>query len=151
MEHRAYSTSDWQSHWSLILSEFITALGAEHNDGADNVSNAHTWALYNPRNVQHVVFARDDAYPFRGVRLELIELAHQATQDSGRDRLQQTIKHRPQQAKSATHHVSQYNACEERTGERRMEDGCGCCSSACSEMNCEAKAGPDPSPPGSQA
>lgn len=65
---------------------------AAHGDQVHKVSTTRTRAFYNACNIQHVVFTSSDAYPFRGARLELIELAHQAAKDGGRDRLRSTIR-----------------------------------------------------------
>ena len=49
-----------------------------------------TRTLNNARHVQHVIFVDNDAYTVRGVGSELIELAHEAAEDDGGNRLEST-------------------------------------------------------------
>lgn len=94
-----------QSAYGKPPRDCVAPFTAARRHQVHKVSDTRTWALYDPCNIEHVVFASRDAYPFGGVRLELIELAHQATKDSGRDRLSNTVRCCAHCVESTAYHV----------------------------------------------
>ena len=54
----------------------------------EDAVRGRTRTLNNARHVQHVIFVDNDAYTVRGVGSELIELAHEAAEDDGGNRLE---------------------------------------------------------------